>query len=202
MSTPGGRAMAACVIHSLPACHTCPKLSPLATRMEGGSARGVVHSQPVRHVGAALRATALAALTLQNGVQALLVRFSKEHRPPGQLPYLGSSVVFVVELVKLGAAAVMLQRTQSLAPLLEAQSWRASFLFAPPAAVYAVQNNLLLVAARALDPPTFLVLSQCKILTTAGFSLALLGRRLHRVRWCVPLPTRCSLRCWISHVCP
>jgi hypothetical protein len=77
--------------------------------MEGGSARGVVHSQPVRHVSAALRATALAALTLQNGVQALLVRFSKEHRPPGQLPYLGSSVVFVVELVKLCAAAAMLQ---------------------------------------------------------------------------------------------
>lgn len=150
--------------------------------MEGGSARGAL-SQPVRHVGAALRATALAALTLQNGVQALLVRFSKEHRRPGQLPYLGSSVVFVVELVKLCAAAAMLQRTQSLAPLLEAQSWRASVLFAPPAAVYAVQNNLLLVAARALDPPTFLVLSQCKILTTAAFSLLLLGRRLHRVRW-------------------
>jgi hypothetical protein len=62
-------------------------------------------------------------------------------------------------------------------------AWRSSLLFAPPAAVYAVQNNLLLVAARALDPPTFLLLSQFKILTTASFSLALMGRRLHRVRW-------------------
>ena len=53
--------------------------------------------------------------------------------------------------------------------------------------MYALQNNLLLVAARALDPPTFLLLSQFKILTTASFSLALLGRRLHRVRWCALL---------------
>lgn len=62
-----------------------------------------------------------------------------------------------------------------------------SLLFALPAAVYALQNNLLLVAARALDPPTFLVLSQFKILTTAAFSVALMGRRLHRVRWCALL---------------
>ena len=68
---------------------------------------------------------------------------------------------------------------------LRAAPWRRSWLFAVPAAVYALQNNLLLIAVRRLDPPTFLVLSQAKIMTTAGFSVALLGRRLHRVRWCV-----------------
>ena len=62
-----------------------------------------------QHVSCSLRFAALASLTLQNGTQALLVRFSKEHKPAGQLPYLGSSVVLVVELVKLGAALVMLQ---------------------------------------------------------------------------------------------
>jgi drug/metabolite transporter (DMT)-like permease len=67
---------------------------------------------------------------------------------------------------------------------LRAAPWRRSWLFAVPAAVYALQNNLLLAAVRRLDPPTFLVLSQVKILTTAAFSVALLGRRLHRVRWC------------------
>jgi drug/metabolite transporter (DMT)-like permease len=63
--------------------------------------------------------------------------------------------------------------------------WRCSWLFAVPAAVYALQNNLLLLAVSRLDAPTFLVLSQAKVLTTAGFSVLLLGRRLHPVRWCV-----------------
>ncbi len=75
------------------------------------------------------------------------------------------------------------ERGRALAEL-RAAPWRRSWLFAVPAAVYALQNNLLLAAVRRLDPPTFLVLSQAKIMTTAGFSVALLGRRLHRVRWC------------------
>jgi len=164
-----------------------------------------------RKISASLRAAAIATLTLQNGAQALLVRYSKEARRPGAPPYLGSSVVLVCECVKLLSAAAMLKarararrrRRRALtahAPPQHHQSgdgraawlwrggaWRSSLLFAPPAAVYAVQNNLLLVAARALDPPTFLLLSQFKILTTASFSLALMGRRLHRVRWCALL---------------
>ena len=171
-----------------------------------------------RKISASLRIAAIATLTLQNGAQALLVRYSKEARRPGAPPYLGSTVVLVCELVKLLSAAAMLQacardvaaasaanalgRLAAFAHTPRASqhrqsgdgraawvfrngAWRSSLLFALPAGVYAVQNNLLLVAARALDPPTFLLLSQFKILTTASFSLALMGRRLHRVRWCV-----------------
>ena len=123
-----------------------------------------------RKISASLRAAAIATLTLQNGAQALLVRYSKEARRPGAPPYLGSSVVLVCELVKLLSAAAMLkaravarehsrlmpspQHHQSgdgrAAWLWRGGAWRSSLLFAPPAAVYAVQNNLLLVAALLL----------------------------------------------------
>lgn len=139
------------------------------------SSRGYVASPLVR-------AAALATLTAQNAAQALLVRLSRELRPAGAAPYLGSTVVLVCELVKLAAAASLMRRGPSSAAAPRA-SLHAALLFAPPAAVYALQNNLLIAAARVLDPPTFLVLSQAKILTTAAFSVALLGRRLHRVRW-------------------
>ena len=55
-------------------------------------------------IGTTLRIAALSVLTLQNGTQALLVRYSKEGRAAGALPYLGSTVVFVCECVKLVAA--------------------------------------------------------------------------------------------------
>ena len=186
-----------------------------------------------------LRLAAMTTLTVQNAAQALMVKYSRTGRPPGRPPYLGSSVVLVCEIVKLAAAAALLQARagqhaaaralaargcmrgaqrqsrhafsfphslprapqadsgRALAQL-RAAPWRRSWLFAVPAAVYALQNNMLLVAVRRLDPPTFLVLSQAKIMTTAGFSVALLGRRLHRVRWCA----RCGARvAWLLAFC-
>jgi hypothetical protein len=66
-----------------------------------------------RHISGKLKAAALAALTFQNGAQALLVRYSKEARRPGEPPYLGSTVVVVCELVKLLSAAALLQALPS-----------------------------------------------------------------------------------------
>lgn len=65
--------------------------------------------EPRAKIGAKLRLAAIVTLTLQNGLQALLVRYSKEARAPGAPPYLGSTVVFICELVKLLSAAALLQ---------------------------------------------------------------------------------------------
>lgn len=52
-----------------------------------------------------------------------------------------------------------------------------------PAAVYAFQNNILYEALTYLDSVTYQVTYQLKILTTALFSVLVLGRALHPRQW-------------------
>ncbi|CAM9566023.1 unnamed protein product [Ectocarpus sp. 8 AP-2014] len=54
---------------------------------------------------------------------------------------------------------------------------------AVPACLYVVQNNLNYVAISNLDGPTFQLLYQLKILTTALFSVVMLKRVLHMKQW-------------------
>lgn len=58
------------------------------------------------------------------------------------------------------------------------------YKLAIPAILYVIQNNLQYVAASNLDVATFQVTYQMKILTTAFFSVLMLGKRLSRAKWC------------------
>lgn len=52
-----------------------------------------------------------------------------------------------------------------------------------PASMYTVQNNLLFLALTNLDAATYQVTYQFKILTTAFFSVTLLGKHLTMRQW-------------------
>jgi UDP-sugar transporter A1/2/3 len=52
-----------------------------------------------------------------------------------------------------------------------------------PAAIYTFQNNILYHALTYLDTVTYQVTYQLKILTTALFAVAILGKRLHAKQW-------------------
>lgn len=52
-----------------------------------------------------------------------------------------------------------------------------------PAVLYVIQNNLQYVAAANLDVATFTVTYQMKILTTAAFSVAMLGKKIGPTKW-------------------
>ncbi|KAG9009158.1 hypothetical protein FRB90_008528 [Tulasnella sp. 427] len=60
-----------------------------------------------------------------------------------------------------------------------ADCWKLSI----PAILYVIQNNLQFVAASNLDVATFQVTYQMKILTTAGFSVLMLRKRLSTTKW-------------------
>lgn len=60
-----------------------------------------------------------------------------------------------------------------------ADAWKLSI----PALLYVLQNNLQYIALSNLDVPTFQVTNQMKILTTAGFSVLLLHRKLSKRKW-------------------
>jgi UDP-sugar transporter A1/2/3 len=52
-----------------------------------------------------------------------------------------------------------------------------------PAGLYTLQNNLLFIALSNLDAATYQVTYQLKILTTAFFSVIMLGKKLDSYKW-------------------
>ncbi|PVF98048.1 hypothetical protein CPB86DRAFT_853872 [Serendipita vermifera] len=77
-------------------------------------------------------------------------------------------------------SATYLPRLQSLiSQIASPDCWKLSI----PALLYVLQNNLQFIAVSNLDVPTFQVTNQMKILTTAGFSVLLLKKRLNGWKW-------------------
>merc|ERR1719265_1425113 len=95
-----------------------------------------------------------------------------------------------MELVKLlfcGAMVVTSAEPSDVprgSPLaMYAHLMRRSLKMAVPAVVYLLMNILSFVALGRIDAATFSIVSQLKVLTTASFSVALLGRSLHPRKW-------------------
>ncbi|KAL2167112.1 hypothetical protein VTG60DRAFT_1703 [Thermothelomyces hinnuleus] len=115
--------------------------------------------------------------------------------PAGARPrYLASTVVLVVEVVKLLASLALAARdTYSSRPGGSASELVGALchsIFAPdcwklviPAVLYTLQNTLVYEAVSNLDPVTFLATYQLKILTTVLFSIVLLGRTITPRQW-------------------
>ncbi|KLO10728.1 hypothetical protein SCHPADRAFT_856187 [Schizopora paradoxa] len=75
---------------------------------------------------------------------------------------------------------VILSRCRKLwTEIFSPDCWKLSI----PAILYVIQNNLQYVAASNLEPSTFQVSYQMKILTTAAFSVALLRKQISTRKW-------------------
>ncbi|KAI8075225.1 nucleotide-sugar transporter [Gongronella butleri] len=104
--------------------------------------------------------------------------------------YIASTAVFLAEVLKIIACLAVMRYEQA--------SWARFVSFVHreivcrpketlkmliPSGLYALQNNLLYVALSNLEAATFQVTYQMKILSTAIFSVVLLGRSLSRDKW-------------------
>ena len=104
-------------------------------------------------------------------------------------PFLGSSLVLLTECVKYLLCLALLC-WQSGGVRAAARLWRQEVAARPrdtaalalPASLYTLQNNLLILALTHLDAATYQVTYQLKILTTAGFSVLLLGKE-RKIKW-------------------
>ncbi|MCJ1367080.1 hypothetical protein MMC16_006212 [Acarospora aff. strigata] len=109
--------------------------------------------------------------------------------------YLTSTAVFITEVIKLTLCltVALYDISRTLPPSMPATSLFGtltsavftgdSWKLAIPASLYTLQNSLQYIAISNLDAATFQVTYQLKILTTALFSVALLGRTLSPRKW-------------------
>ncbi|KAI9352713.1 nucleotide-sugar transporter-domain-containing protein [Obelidium mucronatum] len=140
--------------------------------------------------GIPLKYLSLLTLVVQNSMLVLVMKYSRTLYSKKEDMYLASTAVLMSEILKLGVCfGLYLQEPQnkgsSLSKLLsnlygpEAESWKMMI----PAALYVIQNNLQYLAVSNLDPATFQVTYQMKILTTAVFSVIMLKKSLSKTKW-------------------
>ncbi|KAF2651304.1 nucleotide-sugar transporter [Lophiostoma macrostomum CBS 122681] len=158
--------------------------------MAGEASRrsGSLGGIPMKHLS-------LATLTFQNSALILIMHYSRIMPPVNGQRYHASTSVFLNEVIKLGISLSMAlyDMSKSLPPNTPATSLfrnvtssifsNESWKLAVPAVLYTIQNTLQYVAVSNLDAATFQVTYQLKILTTALFSVLLLGRTLSGRKW-------------------
>lgn len=123
------------------------------------------------------------------------MHYSRIMPPVNGQRYHASTSVFLNEVLKVGISISMALYDMStrLPPntpatvlfqnMISAVFTNESWKLAIPAILYTIQNTLQYIAVSNLDAATFQVTYQLKILTTAIFSVLMLGRTLSTRRW-------------------
>jgi UDP-sugar transporter A1/2/3 len=120
----------------------------------------------------------LALLAFQNSFKNILMRFvMKDHAG-----FLLSTAVIVVELLKLffsmGYIVLVLKQSPLTVVTFIRSDWKNTLLLVVPATAYSLQMTLEYIAMANIDPASFSVLVQMKMLTTALFFRTILKKRL------------------------
>ncbi|RDL39660.1 uncharacterized protein BP5553_04000 [Venustampulla echinocandica] len=146
-------------------------------------------------MGVPLKLVSLVTLTFQNSALILIMHYSRIMPSTGGNRYYTSTAVFLNEVIKLAVSLSIalydISRTlppSTPATVLFEQLYTSVFSgdgwkLALPATLYTLQNSLQYVGVSNLDAVHFQILYQLKILTTAIFSVTMLGRALSSKRW-------------------
>uniref|UniRef100_A0A3B4EQZ5 UDP-N-acetylglucosamine transporter-like n=1 Tax=Pundamilia nyererei TaxID=303518 RepID=A0A3B4EQZ5_9CICH len=119
----------------------------------------------------------------------LTMRYSRTLKENGPR-YLASSAVVSAEVLKIFMCTLLIFSENSdltaMYELLNKEILNKPVelvKLAVPAGIYTLQNNLLYIALSNLDAATYQVTYQLKILTTALFSVSMLGKKLGSYQW-------------------
>ncbi|XP_028283869.1 solute carrier family 35 member A3b isoform X2 [Parambassis ranga] len=137
-----------------------------------------------------LKYISLGVLVLQTASLVLTMRYSRTLKEEGPR-YLASSAVVSAEALKIFTCVCLVFRENNFSLWALNQLLKEEIVNKPmetmklavPAGIYTLQNNLLYVALSNLDAATYQVTYQLKILTTALFSVSMLGKRLGFYQW-------------------
>jgi len=144
-----------------------------------------------RSISIPLKYLCLFTLVIQTSTLVLALRYSRKTSGDDGQKYLPSTAVVVSEVLKLFTCCMVLfKKSDSSVSLLKKdlrnqvfENWTDSVKLMVPAVLYTIQNNLLFLALSYLDAATYQVTYQLKILTTAMFSVVMLGRHLNPLKW-------------------
>nr|XP_057929697.1 solute carrier family 35 member A3a [Doryrhamphus excisus]XP_057929699.1 solute carrier family 35 member A3a [Doryrhamphus excisus] len=137
-----------------------------------------------------LKYLSLGVLVFQTTSLVLIMRYSRTLQAEGPR-YLASSAVVVAEVMKIIICLLLVFKEHSYSVRALNSVLRQEIAYKPietlklaiPSGIYTLQNNLLYIALSNLDAATYQVTYQLKILTTALFSVSMLGRRLGVYQW-------------------
>lgn len=139
---------------------------------------------------ARLKYVSLVVLVFQTTTLVLTMRYSRTLKEDGPR-YLASSAVVVAEVMKSAACILLVFKDSSynlraLNRVLQDEIIKKpmeTLKLAIPSGIYTLQNNLLYIALSNLDAATYQVTYQLKIITTAMFSVTMLGKKLSIYQW-------------------
>lgn len=136
------------------------------------------------------RQLSLIVLVAQNSLLVLMMRYSRVKSPDDpdeadNATYAASTAVFMAEMIKMVLCVAMIRITEPHKRIAYEVFGkpRETLRMVIPSGLYALQNNLLYIALTHLEAATFQVTYQLKILSTAIFSVLLLGRSLNARQW-------------------
>ncbi|EFO93043.1 hypothetical protein CRE_10321 [Caenorhabditis remanei] len=137
--------------------------------------------------GDTIKYTSLIVLVVQNCSLVLFMRYAMTK---DRAKFLKTITVFFGEIFKCTVSLLLAcVEEKSLVKGLKRihheffVNWKDTLKVLVPAAIYTVQNFLLYVAVDNLPAATYMVTYQLKILTTAGFTVLVLKRRLSVQQW-------------------
>ncbi|KAM6990285.1 solute carrier family 35 member A3b [Tautogolabrus adspersus] len=143
----------------------------------------LLHSSRLKYVS-------LGVLVVQTTSLVLTMRYSRTLKEDGPR-YLASSAVVSAEVLKIFACTLLVLIENNFSFRAMNQLLKEEIVYkltqtlklAIPAGIYTLQNNLLYVALSNLDAATYQVTYQLKILTTALFSVSMLGKKMGLYQW-------------------
>lgn len=120
-------------------------------------------------------------LTLLTSSQGILTALSQSN---GSYKYNYATVPFLAEIFKLAVSSFLLWRQLRALPLPRITTeWKSILLFPIPSIIYLIHNNVQFATLTFVDPSTYQIMGNLKIVTTGILFRSFLKRKLSNLQW-------------------
>ncbi|OEL16939.1 CMP-sialic acid transporter 1 [Dichanthelium oligosanthes] len=122
-----------------------------------------------------------ALLTVLTSSQGILTTLSQSN---GKYKYDYATIPFLAELFKLSVSSFFLwKECQSSSQPRMTKEWRSVRLYLIPSVIYLIHNNVQFATLTYVDPSTYQIMGNLKIVTTGILFRLVLKRKLSNLQW-------------------
>jgi UDP-galactose transporter len=111
------------------------------------------------------------------------ILFNLSREKGGEIPFQVSTIVFLSEVLKLAVAVFMMIYEMGTHPVKVQFSVKETILLGIPGFIYAVNNTLAFRLLNYVDPATFQLLSNMKVITTTVLAWWILTKIFSSIQW-------------------